>query len=75
MYGAFGAFTTITATGNTPCTDATFGDPIHRKSKVCYTATGGPPGYTTACSAEDGTCAFSEQQTICLRRPGRFVHR
>ncbi|MEV0386756.1 hypothetical protein [Nonomuraea sp. NPDC050643] len=75
MYGAFGAFATITATGDTPCTDATFGDPIPGESKGCYTATGGPPGYATACSDETGTCAFGGQQTVAYGARGRFVYR
>lgn len=74
MYGADGAFTTITATGDTPCTDATFGDPMSGESKACYTATGGPPGYATACSAEDDTCVFSGQQTVAYGARGRFVY-
>lgn len=75
MYGAFGAFATITATGDTPCTDAAFGDPISGESKDCYTATGGPPGYATACAAEDGTCAFSGQQTVAYGARGSFVYK
>ncbi|MEV6535719.1 alpha-L-rhamnosidase [Streptomyces sp. NPDC051639] len=75
MYGAYGAFTMITATSDTPCTDATFGDPIPGESKACYTYTGGPPGYATACSAEEGTCGFSGQQTVAYGARGRFVYR
>ncbi|TXS35497.1 alpha-L-rhamnosidase [Streptomyces sp. uw30] len=75
MYGAFGAFTTRTATGDTPCTDATFGDPIPGESKSCYTATGGPAGYATACSDEDGTCAFGGQQTVAYGARGSFVYK
>ncbi|MFC5827343.1 MGH1-like glycoside hydrolase domain-containing protein [Nonomuraea insulae] len=74
-YGAFGAFTTITATGDTPCADATFGDPIPGESKGCYTATGGPAGYATACSDETGTCAFGGQQTVAYGARGRFVYK
>ncbi|MEU9446221.1 alpha-L-rhamnosidase [Streptomyces sp. NPDC048304] len=75
MYGAFGAFTTRTATGDTPCTDATFGDPIPGESKACYTATGGPAGYVTTCSDEAGTCAFSGQQTVAYGARGSFVYK
>ncbi|GHH34921.1 hypothetical protein FHS35_005364 [Streptomyces umbrinus] len=75
MYGAFGAFATATATGNTPCTDATFGDPISGESKSCYTATGGPPGYATACSAEGGTCSFSGQRTVAYGARGSFLYK
>ncbi|MEU9881840.1 MGH1-like glycoside hydrolase domain-containing protein [Streptomyces phaeochromogenes] len=75
MYGAFGAFATATATGNTPCTDATFGDPISGESKSCYTATGGPPGYATACSAEGATCAFSGQRTVAYGARGSFLYK
>ncbi|MEU6146909.1 alpha-L-rhamnosidase [Streptomyces sp. NPDC047081] len=75
-YGAYGAFTTITATGDTPCTNATFGgDPIPGESKACYTATGGPPGYATACSDEGGTCAFGGQQTVAYGARGSFVYK
>ncbi|MFG2254246.1 alpha-L-rhamnosidase-related protein [Streptomyces mirabilis] len=74
-YGAFGAFTTITATGDTPCTDATFGDPIPGESKACYTANGGPVGYATSCSTEGGTCAFSGQQTVAYGARGRFLYK
>ncbi|WP_369035282.1 MGH1-like glycoside hydrolase domain-containing protein [Streptomyces adonidis] len=73
MYGAFGAFATRTVTGDTPCTDATFGDPIPGESKACYTASGGPVGYSTACSDEAGTCAFSGQQTVAYGARGAFV--
>lgn len=75
MYGAFGAFTTIKATGDTPCTDARFGDPIPGESKACYTAGGGPVGYATNCSDEAGTCAFSGQQTVAYGARGAFVHK
>ncbi|MET9412305.1 alpha-L-rhamnosidase [Streptomyces sp. NPDC002935] len=75
MYGAFGAFATITATGDTPCTDATFGDPIPGESKSCYTATGGPAGYATACTEEGGTCAFSGQRTVAFGARGSFVYK
>ncbi|MGW7257658.1 alpha-L-rhamnosidase-related protein [Streptomyces sp. NPDC054834] len=74
-YGAFGAFTTRTATGDTPCTDATFGDPIFGESKACYTATGGPVGYAANCSDEAGTCAFSGQQTVAYGARGTFVYK
>jgi hypothetical protein len=75
MYGAYGAFTTATATGDTACTDATFGDPISGESKACYTATGGPVGYATNCSAEGGTCSFSGQQTVAYGARGRFLYK
>ena len=75
MYGAYGAFTTATATGDTACTDATFGDPISGESKACYSATGGPVGYATNCSAEGGTCAFSGQQTVAYGARGRFLYK
>ncbi|MFD9001552.1 trehalase family glycosidase [Streptomyces sp. NPDC059582] len=74
-YGAFGSFTTITATGDTPCTDATFGDPIPGESKGCYAATGGPAGYAGACAGEAGTCAFSGQQTVAYGARGSFVYK
>ncbi|MBP8538379.1 alpha-L-rhamnosidase [Streptomyces sp. MK37H] len=74
-YGAFGAFTTITATGDTPCSDATFGDPIPGESKTCYTATGGPVGYATACSDEDGACTFSGRRTVAFGARGSFVYK
>jgi hypothetical protein len=75
MYGAYGAFTTRMASGDTPCTDATFGDPISGESKACYTATGGPAGYGTTCSAESGTCAFSGQRTVAYGARGSFVYK
>ncbi|MFE9880338.1 alpha-L-rhamnosidase [Streptomyces sp. NPDC005784] len=75
MYGAFGAFATITAAGDTPCTDATFGDSIPGESKTCYAATGGPPGYATACADEGGTCAFSRQRTVAYGARGSFVYK
>ncbi|MGW3646251.1 alpha-L-rhamnosidase-related protein [Streptomyces sp. NPDC000878] len=75
MYGAFGAFTTRTATGDTLCTDGTFGDPIPGESKACYTAGGGPVGYATNCSDETGTCAFTGQQTVAYGARGAFVYK
>ncbi|MGW1214388.1 alpha-L-rhamnosidase-related protein [Streptomyces sp. NPDC002499] len=75
MYGAFGAFARITAAGDTPCTDATFGDPIPGESKACYTATGGPVGYGTACADEAGTCSFSGQRTVAYGARGTFVYK
>ncbi|MET7477322.1 alpha-L-rhamnosidase [Streptomyces sp. NPDC005648] len=76
VYGAFGAFTTITATGDTPCGNSTFGgDPIHGESKACYTATGGPPGYATACSDEGGTCAFGGLGTVAYGARGSFDYK
>ncbi|MER5435526.1 SGNH/GDSL hydrolase family protein [Streptomyces sp. NPDC002588] len=74
-YGAYGAFATITATGDTPCTNPTFGDPIPGVSKACYTFAGGPSGYTTACSDENSACAFSGQQTVAYGARGRFTYR
>ncbi|MGW1727657.1 alpha-L-rhamnosidase-related protein [Streptomyces sp. NPDC002306] len=74
-YGTFGAFTTLRATGDTPCSDATFGDPIPGESKACYTATGGPVGYATNCAEETGTCAFSGQRTVAYGARGIFVYR
>ncbi|MFJ6086976.1 MGH1-like glycoside hydrolase domain-containing protein [Streptomyces sp. NPDC092369] len=75
MYGAFGAFAKITATGDTPCTDAVFGDPISGESKACYTATGGPVGYGTACADEAGTCSFGGQRTVAYGARGAFVYK
>lgn len=75
MYGAFGAFKTRTATGDTPCNDATFGDPISGESKACYTATGGPVGYATSCADETATCAFTGQRTVAYGARGSFVYR
>jgi len=75
MYGAFGAFKTVTATGDTACTDATFGDPIPGESKACYTATGGPVGYATSCADETATCAFTGQRTVAYGARGSFVYR
>jgi hypothetical protein len=74
-YGAFGAFTTVTATGDTPCTNTTFGDPIPGEAKTCYTATGGPAGYATACADEGGGCAFGGQQTVAYGARGSFVYK
>ncbi|MFJ5303621.1 hypothetical protein [Streptomyces sp. NPDC088350] len=73
MYGAHGAFTTATATGDTPCTDATFGDPIPGEPKTCCTATGGPADYATNCAAEGGTCGFGGQQTVACGARGRIL--
>jgi hypothetical protein len=75
MYGAFGAFNTITASGDTACTDAVFGDPVSGESKACYTATGGPPGYSGKCADEGGTCGFGGAQTVAYGARGRFVYR
>ncbi|WP_371600827.1 trehalase family glycosidase [Streptomyces sp. NBC_00564] len=74
-YGAFGAFKQVTATGDTACTDAVFGDPIPGESKACYTATGGPPGYAGSCAAENGTCGFSGTQTVAYGARGRFIYK
>jgi hypothetical protein len=74
-YGAFGAFTTVTATGDTPCTNTRFGDPIPGEAKTCYTATGGPAGYATACADEGGSCTFGGQQTVAYGARGSFVYK
>ncbi|MFJ2264492.1 hypothetical protein ACIOKD_40540 [Streptomyces sp. NPDC087844] len=74
MAGAYGAFATKRANGDTACTDGTFGDPIPGESKSCYTATGGPVGYSTACSDEGGTCAFTGQRTVAYGARGNFVY-
>lgn len=74
-YGAFGAFTSTVATGDTPCNDAEFGDPIPGESKACYTATGGPAGYAVNCSDEAGTCTFAGRQTVAYGARGTFVYR
>ena len=74
-YGANGAFAYATATGDTPCTNATFGDPIANTPKACYTRSGGPSGYGTACATEDGTCTFNGMQTIAYGARGSYVFR
>jgi len=75
-YGAFGAFAYATATGDTPCTNATFGgDPIHGEAKACYTRAGSPPGYTTSCADEGATCAFTGQRTVAYGARGAFIYR
>ncbi|MFE2427668.1 trehalase family glycosidase [Streptomyces sp. NPDC059373] len=74
-YGAFGAFTTVTATGDMACTDATFGDPIPGESKACYTVSGGPVGYGTTCAVEADTCAFTGVQTVAYGARGRYVYK
>jgi hypothetical protein len=74
-YGAYGAFKYATATGNTACSNATFGDPVNGEAKACYTRTGGPPGYGTTCAAEGGTCAFTGQRTVAYGARGVFLYR
>jgi hypothetical protein len=74
-YGAFGAFVTVTANGDTPCTNATFGDPVYGEAKACYTASGSPPGYRTTCAAEGGNCGFGGMQTVAFGARGRFVYK
>jgi hypothetical protein len=74
-YGANGAFAYVTATGNVPCANATFGDPIPNTVKACYTRTGGPSGYNTTCAAENGTCTFSGLQTVAFGARGSYVFR
>jgi hypothetical protein len=75
-YGAFGAFRYLTATGDTACTTAAFGsDPIAGEAKACYTQSGSPPGYSTACAGEGATCAFTGQRTVAYGARGAFVYR
>ncbi|MER5432113.1 SGNH/GDSL hydrolase family protein [Streptomyces sp. NPDC002588] len=77
MYGAYGAFKTVVAAGNTTCTSAAFGgDPVDGQSKSCYTAGGAPAGYkATACATQGGTCAFTGQRTVAYGARGRFVYK
>ena len=74
-YGAYGAFNYTTATGDTSCSNATFGDPIANEAKACYTRTGSPAGYGTTCAAEGGTCAFSGTQTVAYGARGVFLYK
>jgi hypothetical protein len=74
-YGANGAFAIATATGDMSCTNATFGDPIANTAKACYTRTGGPNGYGTACATENGTCTFTGTQTVAYGARGAYVFR
>ncbi|WP_147269041.1 hypothetical protein [Sphaerisporangium album] len=72
-YGAYGAFTYATANGDTPCANATFGEPIYGESKACYTKAGGPSGYPTTCAGENGTCGFSGSREVAFGARGRYV--
>jgi hypothetical protein len=75
-YGAYGAFSYTTATGNVACANDTFGDPIVGAAKSCYTqTTGGPAGYGTTCATENGTCTFSGTQTVAFGARGKYVFR
>ncbi|MFJ8108855.1 SGNH/GDSL hydrolase family protein [Streptomyces sp. NPDC096132] len=77
MYGAYGAFNTAVATGNTACTSASFGgDPISNQTKTCYTAPATPAGYkATACATQGGTCAFTGKRTVAYGAKGRYVYK
>ena len=75
-YGAYGAFAYTTATGNTTCSNTTFGgDPVPNEAKACYTRNDNPPGYGTTCAAENGTCTFTGPQTVAYGARGAFVYR
>jgi hypothetical protein len=75
-YGAFGSFRTVTASGDTACSNGTFGgDPLPGESKACYTRQGSPPGYATSCAAEGATCGFAGQRTVAFGARGAFVYR
>jgi hypothetical protein len=75
-YGAYGAFRYTIATGNTACTNATFAaDPIPGEAKACYTRSGSPPGYSTACAVEGATCGFAGHRTVAYGARGAFVFR
>jgi hypothetical protein len=75
-YGAFGAYRYATATGNTTCGNDTFGgDPVPGESKACYTRTGSPAGYSTACAGEGATCGFTGQRTVAFGANGAYIYR
>ena len=75
-YGAYGAFRYATAAGNVGCSNASFGgDPIPGEAKACYTRDGSPSGYSTSCSGEGATCAFTGQRTVAYGARGAFVYR
>ena len=74
-YGAYGAFTFTTATGNMTCNNVSFGDPIRGVVKSCYARVGAPAGYATTCAGEGGTCAFTGAKTVAYGALGRFVYK
>ena len=75
-FGANGAFWSSTAPGTVTCNGGTFGvDPIFRVAKACYARTGAPPGFGTACAAENGNCAFSGQKTVAYGANGAFLYK
>jgi Bacterial alpha-L-rhamnosidase 6 hairpin glycosidase domain len=75
-YGAYGGFQYTVADGNLLCNSATLGgDPIAGEVKACYTRLANPPGYSTSCAAETGTCAFTGQKTVAYGARGSFVYK
>jgi hypothetical protein len=74
-YGGNGSFTSQLASGTVGCSNSSFqGDPLPGIAKSCYVRAGAPPGYSTQCSAENGTCSFSGQRTVAFGAVGEFVY-
>lgn len=74
-FGANGSFTSMLAGGTVGCSNSAFsGDPVQGTAKSCYVRTGPPPGYSTQCAGENGTCSFSGQRTVAFGAVGEFVY-
>ena len=74
-YGANGAFSYRSSTGNPVCGNTLFGDPISGVVKACYVRTGAPSGYATTCATENGACAFTGFRTVAYGGAGSFTYK
>jgi hypothetical protein len=74
-YGAQGAFKYLTATGNTSCTAAVFGDPNPGTTKACYTRNNYASDYPTLCANENGSCNFIGSVSVAFGARGKFVYK
>jgi hypothetical protein len=72
-FGANGAFNYATASNDTACTSAIFGDPLYGTQKACYIeATPPTTNIWTLCAAEDATCSFLGTMTVAFGANGAY---
>ncbi|MEV6598595.1 family 43 glycosylhydrolase [Actinoplanes sp. NPDC051346] len=76
FYGTSGAYYARQINGSVTCSATNFGGaPIAGATNACYTQTGGPVGFGTACAGESGTCSFSGFRTVAYGAAGRYVYK
>jgi hypothetical protein len=76
IFGAYGSYKSLSATGDTPCTSEAFGDdPLPTVGKACWYRTGPPPGMPTAGGHENSPIYSGAARTAAYGNYGVYVIR